>query len=347
MQLSQALKVVSAHAEGEVGLVITGGVPGIPGRTMQERLEYLSEAGGSLLRLALYEPRGCSQMSANILLPPTDSDADAAFIVLQPDGPHAMSGSNAMCVITVLLETGMLPMREPVTRVVLDTAAGLVRADADCSGGRCERVSLEFVPSFAGHLEHPIEVPGHGTLHVDVAFGGCWFAIVDAGALGFSIVPSEARELVELGIRIRAAARGQISVKHPLASKPSCVEYAMFVRREHCGIRTGNIVFPGRLDRSPCGTGTAAQLAVLHARGEARVGQSIESHSIIDSVFGAEVSAETSVGGRAAIIPRITGRAWIFGYGSLEIDATDPFAGGYTLPDTWGEGYGAAEAENC
>ena len=339
IRLSRVVDVVSAHAEGEVGRVVTGGVLGIPGNTMQEKLEYLANSDDSLLRLTLFEPRGSAQMSVNILLPSTVPEADAAFIPLQPDGPHAMSGSNAMCVVTVLLETGMIPMKEPRTTVVLDTAAGLVRAVADCARGRCERVSLDLIPSFVGHLGHRLDVPGHGALHVDVAYAGCWFAFVDAGALGYRIAPPEARELVELGTRIRDAAQEQIEVRHPLATKPSRVEYALFTLREGDGLRTANIIFPGRVDRSPCGTGTAAQLAVLHARGEIQVGERVQSRSIIDSKFTAEITAETTVGGCAAIIPRISGRAWIFGYGALGIDDSDPFASGYTLPDTWGDGF--------
>ena len=334
MRLSPDLDVVWAHAEGEVGLVITGGAPEIPGPTVADKLAHLAADGG-LLRLVLLEPRGKAQMSANLLLPPTVPEADAAFVVLQPDGAHAMSGSNAMCVVTVLLETGMLPMTGPKTAVVLETAAGLVRAVATCSEGRCERVTLESSPSFASELDRPLEVEGIGTLRVDVAFSGCWFVLVDADPLGLELAPREARELVAMGTRIRVAARERIAVRHPLLDGFEQVEYALFHRRNGGSVRTANVMFPGRLDRSPCGTGTAAVLAALHARGDIEPGASIEARSVIGSVFNARIARLAAVGPHAAIVPEISGRAWIYGAGKLGIDPTDPFVG-HTLPDSWG-----------
>ena len=335
MTLSPSLDVVWAHAEGEVGMVITGGAPEIPGHSIAEKLAFLDREDDGLIRLALFEPRGKPQMSANILLAPSVPEADAAFVILQPDGAHAMSGSNAMCVVTVLLETGIVPIAGPRTELVLETAAGLVRAVATCAGGRCERVTLEFVPSFAAALDRVLEVEGLGRLRVDVAFSGCWFVLVDAAALGLDIVPAEARELVALGTRIRAAAGGRIAVGHPLLEGFDRVEYVLFHRRNGASIRTGNVMYPNRLDRSPCGTGSAALLAALHARGEIGTGEAIETRSIIDSVFSARIARTAEVGPHAAIVPEISGRAWIYGRGTLGADPTDPFAGGFTLPDLW------------
>ena len=333
---SKSVQVVGAHAEGEVGRVVTGGVTDIPGATMLEKFRHLAEVDDSLKRFTLFEPRGCAQMTVNLLLPPTHRAADAAFIPLQPDGPHAMSGSNAMCVATVLLETGMLPMAEPETIVVLDTPAGLVRAVARCKNGKCESVSLEMFPSFVEHLDHPLELEGHGTLLVDVAFGGCYFALLDARRLGFSITSDEARDLVELGARASRAAAEQIPVKHPSVASFDKVEYALFCAQDGNTIRNGNVIYPGRMDRSPCGTGTAARLAVMHARGVLQAGVEIESRSIIDSVFRAEVTGATKVGHRKAVTTKLTGRAWIYGIYSLGIDPSDPYQLGYTLSDTWG-----------
>ena len=272
MRLSPSLEVVWAHAEGEVGLVVTGGAPEIPGHSVADKFAHISAGDDRLLRLAVFEPRGTPQTSVNILLPPTMPEADAGFVILQPDGVHAMSGSNAMCVVTVLLETGILPTAGPRTPVGLETAAGLVRAVASCADGRCERVALEFVPSFAADLDLPLEVEGLGSLRVDIAFGGCWFVLVDAAALGLEIAPAEARHLVSLGSRIRTAARERIAVGHPLHEGFDRIEYVLFHRRRGSSIRTGNVMYPGRLDRSPCGTGTAAVLAALPRarRGRAR-----------------------------------------------------------------------------
>ena len=340
MTLSPSLDIVWAHAEGEVGLVIVGGAPEIPGRTVADKLAHLAPGDHPLFGLALFEPRGKAQMSANLVLPPSVAGADAGFVILQPDGAHAMSGSNAMCVVTVLLETGMVPITGPRTPVVLDTAAGLVRAVASCAGGRCERVTLEFVPSFAAALDRPLEVEGLGTLSVDIAFSGCWFVLVDAAPLGFEIVPAEARELVSLGGRIRDAARRQIEIRHPVLDGFEGVEYALFHRRRGDTARTGNVMYPGRLDRSPCGTGSAALLAALHARGEMGIGESLETRSIVDSAFTARIARAARVGPHAAIVPEISGRAWIFGRGTLGADPSDPFAAGFTLADVWGDGVG-------
>lgn len=334
------LDIVGAHAEGEVGQVITHGAPDIPGNTVLDKMNHIADIDDSLVRFTLLEPRGAAQMSVNLLLPPTRDDADAAFIPMQPDGPHAMSGSNAMCVVTVLLETGILPMVEPETTVRLDTAAGLVTARAQCRNGKCERVYLDFFPSFVEHLDHPLHIEGLGTLTVDVAFGGCYFALVDARALGVEIAPRNARKLVgDLAAPIRKAAQRQIEVCHPELPDFDRVEYVLFCDGDGRNIRNGNVIFPGRMDRSPCGTGTAARLSVLHARGALDIGERIESRSIIDSVFTAEITAATMVGDRKAVLPRLSGRSWIYGRHRLVYDPNDPFREGYTLSDIWGDGF--------
>jgi proline racemase len=338
MRWSKVVTVVDAHAEGEIGRVITGGVLDLPGRTMLDKMRHLNGVDDRIRRFALLEPRGAAQMSANLLLPPSRPDADAGFIVMQPDACHAMSGSNAMCVTTVLLETGMLPIKAPETRVALDTPAGLVVATASCREGRCERVTLDLVPSFVEHLGQPLEIEGVGTLRVDVAYGGDYFCLVDAAACGFGIAPGEAREMVALARRIKRAARQQIRVHHPEIPDLREIGFVMFCARGDAGapLRNGNVIHPGRLDRSPCGTGTAARLAVMHARGEIQVGQAVEMRSVIDSRFDARIVATTTVGGRPAVVPQISGRAWIYALSQLGIDPTDPYPLGFTLADTWG-----------
>ena len=338
MRWSKSLNIVGAHAEGEVGRVVTGGIIDLPGATMLDKLRYLVESDDSLIRFTLFEPRGCAQMSVNLLLPPTRDEAHAAFIPLQPDGPHAMSGSNAMCVITVLLETGVIPMVEPSTEVVLDTPAGLVTALATCRDGKCESVALDFVPSFVEHRSHPLEIEGYGSFFVDVAYGGCYFALVDAKQFDFQITPDEARDLVALGTQIAASAKEQISVCHPSIPSLNTVEYAQFCAQGQTNARNGTVIFPGRMDRSPCGTGTAARLALMHERGEVSVGDVVEFRSIINSRFQAQVIGETKVGNQDAITTRISGRAWIFDLHTMGMDPSDPFAHGYTLNDTWGMG---------
>ena len=341
MRWSKMLSLVDAHAEGEVGRVITGGVAGVPGATMLDKLRHLNEQDDRLRRFTLFEPRGNAQTSVNLLVPPTRPDADAAFIVMQADRCHAMSGSNAMCVVTVLLETGMLPMREPITKIALDTPAGLVMAEATCRDGRCQRVALQLVPSFVLHLDHAVEIAGYGTLAVDVAYGGDWFCMVDAARCGLAIRPDEARSMIELAERIKGAAHEQVVVRHPTMPELDTISFVMFCARPQSTggpYRNGNVMYPGRMDRSPCGTGTAARLATMHARGEVGVGERLLMRSAIDSEFEATITDVAMVAGRPAVLPRISGRAWIYGLCQLGVDPEDPYQLGYTLPDAWGGG---------
>ena len=339
MRWNKTITVIGAHAEGEIGRVITGGILDVPGATMLDKMNHLNNVDDSLRRFAMFEPRGCAQMSVNLLLPPCHPEADAGFIVMQADSCHTMSGSNAMCVTTVLLETGILPMNEPETSVLLDTPAGIIRATAHCAGGKCERVSLGFVPSFVEHLDFVLEVDGIGALPVDIAWGGVWFALADARRVGLAIEPGNARALVEAGTAIKAAARRQVSLSHPEIPGMEQVEYPMFFDRISAAERifcNGTVIAPGRMDRSPCGTGTAARLAVLHARGEIAPGEKTVQRSITDGEFIAEVESLTTVGGKPAVVPRISGRAWIYSIEQLGVDPSDPFPLGYTMPDTWG-----------
>lgn len=341
MRWSRVVTIIGAHAEGEIGRVITGGVLSIPGETTLDKMIHLNTQDDTIRRFTLFEPRGAAQMTVNLLLPPADPHADAAFIPMQPDGCHAMSGSNAMCVTTVLLETGILAMREPETIVVLDTPAGLVTATAKCRDGKVEKVTLDFMPSFVEHLDHPLEVDGLGNITVDVAFGGCYFALIDANQVGITIGPKAARQMVDLGNRIRMATETQITVHHPETPAMNQIEYLMFIDRDHeheMEFRNATVMAPGRIDRSPCGTGTAARLAIMHAREEVGLGENLIMKSTINSRFDAEIVGTTTVGDRPAILPRISGRAWIYGVHQLGVDPTDPYPLGYTMSDTWGDG---------
>ncbi len=275
-------------------------------------------------------------MTVNLLVPATSAEADIGFIPMQADGAHAMSGSNAICVATALLETGEIEMQEPESLVVLDTPAGLVRAHAVCRNGNVERVEIGMPTSFVEHLDHPVEVDGVGTLEVDVAFGGCYFVLIDARPLGFEIAQHEARDLVDMGNRINSAAKDQISVRHPTVPAFDRVEYPMFVAMRGQSIVNATVIFPGRLDRSPCGTGTAARLAVMYERGEVELGQVVTASSIIGSEFKARIQDTARCGSRMAIKPALSGRAWIYGSLKLGVHPLDPYPLGFTLSDTWG-----------
>lgn len=340
MRWKRTLTMVEAHAEGEVGRVVTGGVIDLPGVTMLEKMNYLNNVDDSLRRFCVFEPRGCSQMSTNLLFPPSRPDADAGFIILQGDKAHAMSGSNAICVTTVLLETGMVSMKEPETIVRLDTPAGLVVANSRCKDGKCERVYLDMVPAFAEDLDVVINVPDLGNVKLDIAFGGIFYALIDARQLGLEIVPDQAQKLVRAGCSIHRELNCKLDVKHPDIPSINSISYMMFVDQRPDGQLVGATVLPpGRIDRSPCGTGNAARMAVRHARGEVEVGSKVKAHSIIGSTFEAELTGVTNVVGKQAILTRLSGRGWVHGLHHIGIDPTDPYPQGYLLADTWGDAF--------
>ena len=339
MRWSRMLTMLDVHAEGEIGRVVTGGLLPIPGATMLDKMRHINETDDSIRRFTVYEPRGTAHMTVNLLLPPCRPEAVAGFIVLQADRAHAMSGSNAMCVATALLETGMVPMTEPVTRFTLDTPAGLVGVAAACRDGRCERVTLDMVPSFALELDVRLAVPELGTVRLDIAFGGVFYALVDARAARLAITRGNARALVEAASRIKREVNARLRVAHPTLPGIDTVSYVMFCDRDGDDptiLRGATIVLPGRCDRSPCGTGNSARLAVLHARGEVAVGDTLRARSIIDSAFDISITGTTEIGGLAAVLPQISGRAWIFGLHQCGLDPTDPYPLGFTLSDMWG-----------
>jgi proline racemase len=312
-------------------------VLGIPGETMLDKMNHINEVDDSLRRLVTLEPRGCLQMSVNLLLPPTRPEADAGFIVLQSDRAHPMSGSNCICVVTALLELGMVPMQEPLTTVVLDTPAGLVTAKATCSDGRCVSVTLDMVPAFVEQLDVEIETEAFGTIKADIAFGGVYYALIDVDQVGLRIAPEYARELAELGVKLRDRINRQVAVQHPLYKEVNELAYVMFRNRlDDRTYQTCTTLPPGRVDRSPCGTGSSANLAALSARGLVAVGDQLVSQSTIGGEFRIELLGHTEVGDRPAVLPRVTGRAWLYGLQQIGVDPDDPLAAGFMLSDTWG-----------
>jgi proline racemase len=339
MRTSRSVNIVSCHAEGEVGDVIVGGVAPPPGDTLWEQSRFIAR-DQALRNFVLNEPRGGVFRHVNLLVPPKNPRAQMGFIIMEPEDTPPMSGSNSICVATVLLDTGILPMTEPETRLVLEAPGGLVEVVAQCRGGKAERITVTNLPSFADRLDATLEVEGIGTLTVDTAYGGDSFVIVDAQALGFSIIPDEARELAETGIRITHAANEQLGFTHP--TNPdwthfSFCQLAAPIERRDGVLTAANAVAiqPGKIDRSPTGTGASARMAVLRAKGQMQVGDRYLARSIIGSEFLGRIEADTTLGGRPAIIPSISGRAWITGTRTEMLDPADPWPGGYRLSDTW------------
>ena len=340
MRSSKTIHVISAHAEGEVGDVIVGGVLPPPGDTIWDQSRWIAQ-DQTLRNFVLNEPRGGVFRHANLLVPPKHPDADAAFIIMEPEHTPPMSGSNSICVATVLLDGGLVPMTEPETQLTLETPGGLVRVRAECRGGKAERIFVENLPSFAAKLDHPLEVAGLGRLTVDTAYGGDSFVVVDAGALGFDLVPDEAHDLARLGVQITKAADEQIGFHHPTNPDWRHFSFCLFagpLTREGAELTSAAAVAirPGKIDRSPTGTALSARMALQHARGQMGLGDRLTVRSLIGSTFSGRILGTATVGETPAIRPEISGRGWITGIHQHMLDPSDPWPEGYRLSDTWG-----------
>jgi len=340
MRSSKTLHVISAHAEGEVGDVIVGGVTPPPGQTLWEQRAFIAN-DQTLRNFVLNEPRGGVFRHVNLLVPPKHPDADAAFIIMEPEDTPPMSGSNSICVSTVLLDGGIIPMQEPFTYLTLEAPGGLVKVRAACRNGKAERIFVQNVPSFAGKIQVPLEVEGIGTLLVDTAYGGDSFVVVDAEALGLKIVESEAKQIAQLGVKITNAANQQLGFTHPANPDWKHISFCAFcgpLTRTESGYRGKSAVAiqPGKVDRSPTGTAVSARMALMVAKGMMQVGETFEAESIIGSTFQGKVLATTTVDGHPAIVPEISGRGWVTGIHQHMLDPDDPWPGGYKLSDTWG-----------
>ena len=342
MRSTKTLHVISAHAEGEVGDVIVGGVSPPPGDTLWEQRSFIAR-DETLRNFVLNEPRGGVFRHVNLLVPPKNPDADAAFIIMEPEDTPPMSGSNSICVATVLLDSGIIPTVEPLTEMTLEAPGGLVRVRADCRAGKAERIHVRNLPSFADKIGAPLEVEGIGTLSVDTAYGGDSFVVVKARDLGFDISEDEARDIAGLGVAITDAANEQLGFTHPENPAWDHISFCAFsgpLTATPNGLTSKSAVAiqPGKVDRSPTGTAVSARLALMTAKGQMRPDQTFEAVSIIGSTFTGRIVGTTTVGERQAIIPEISGRGWITGIHQHMLDPDDPWPDGYRLSDTWGVG---------
>lgn len=350
MAVSTRLTAVDVHAEGEPGRVITDGVPDPPGNTMLEKAQWMEANADHIRMRMLREPSGYPGLCCNIVLPPTDPRADAGFIIMEQTEYAPMSGSNTICVVTALLETGVLPMTEPVTDLRLDTPAGLITVRADCQAGKVTQVTLRNVPSFVLHLDLEIEVPTLGTVLVDIAWGGMFFAIADGDALGVDLTAANGAEIARVSEIIRVATAEQMPVVHPL--EPSLTGPSIGQLhgastsvgahgRNAVTVATGVLdwdrpeTWTGALDRCPCGTGTSARMAVLHARGLLGLDEEFVYEGPLGTTFVGRIVEETTVGEYTAVVPEISGQGWITAFAEYVIDDTDPFPEGFTVGDIW------------
>ncbi len=354
MRLSRKIEAIDLHAAGEPGRVILGGLLDVPGTTMFEKMTWLQTHGDDLRLRMLREPRGYPAANCNLILPATHPDAQAGYVIMEQVEYPGMSGTNTICVVTALLETGMLPMTEPATDVVLESPAGLIRVHASCADGKVRGVTFTNVPAFATHLDRLIEVPHLGTVTVDVAYGGMFYVIAEAAQFGFRLTPDEGADITRTTEMIKAAAAEQLPVVHPEQPGFTGITIGQLSGPPHDAgnssrnavtVSTGTLdwnkpsTWTGVIDRSPCGTGTSARMAILHAKGQLGLHEDFRHEGILGTVFTGRLIKETTVGtgpqAHTAVVPTITGTAWITGFASYVVDPEDPFPNGYTVGDIW------------
>jgi proline racemase len=350
MTFLRMITAVDAHAAGEPGRVIVGGVVDVPGNSMLEKKTFLENERDDIRKLMLQEPRGYPALCCNIILPPTRSEADAGYVIMEHTEYPGMSGTNTICVATVLLETGMLPMEEPETKIILEAPAGLIEVRALCENGKVRQVTFKNVPAFAVHLDAEIEVPLIGKVTVDVAYGGMFYVIADAELLGIQLTPESGREIVRVSEMIRQAADDQLTAVHPEISEFQGISISQLSGppdREDAHLKNAVTVstggfdwdkpstWTGALDRSPCGTGTCAKMAVLHAKGQLGLDEDFHHEGVLGTIFTGKLESQTKVGPYDAVIPTLSGQAWITGFSSYVLDPSDPFPQGFTVGDIW------------
>lgn len=349
MKLSKMIHAVDTHS-GEPMRVITGGVIDVPGTTMLEKMKWLETEGDDLRLLMLREPRGYPPQCCNLLLPSSHPDADAGFVIMEQTEYPAMSGGNTISVATVLLETGILPMHEPITEIVLESPGGLIPVRAECCGGKVTNVTFQNVPAFATHLDAELDVPHLGKVVVDVAWGGMFYVIADARQFDLEINPQNGKRIAQIGAMLRAAATEQLPVVHPDHPEFANVSISQLYGppthpdahgKNSVTVATGILdwdrpeTWTGALDRCPCGTGTCARMAVLHARGLLGLNEDFRYEGILGIIYTGRLIEETQIGPYRAVVPTLSGQAWITSFSNYVLDPTDPFPQGYTLGDLW------------
>lgn len=349
MAFKRTINAVDTHA-GTPMRVVTGGIPNIPGKTVYDKMKWMEANDDGLRKLLLREPRGYPAHCCNIIVPPGHPEADAGYIIMEQIEYPVMSGGNTISVATVLLEMGLLPMKEPVTELTLEAPAGLIRITAECRNGKVKSVKFKNVPAFAAHLDALIDVPHLGKVRVDVGWGGMFYAIADVRQFpGLELIPEHGKEIARISSMIRQAAIEQLPVEHPdypgvgitisQLSGPTDDPDADW--KNAVTMASGDFswdnpsTWTGALDRCPCGTGTCAKMAVLHAKGELPLHRDFRHQGLLGNVYTGQLVEEVTIGGRAAVVPTVSGKSWIYGINTIVLDHDDPFTEGFTVGDTW------------
>jgi proline racemase len=349
MSFKRMIQAVETHS-GEPMRVITGGVPNIPGNTVYEQMKWLEQNDDQIRMLMLREPRGYPLLCCNLIVPPKHPDAAAGFIIMEQVEYPVMSGGNTIAVATVLLETGMIPMQEPFTEFQLEVPAGLIPIRAECRDGKVKQVTFENVPAFAVYLDAVIDVPELGRVTVDVAWGGMFYVIADVRQFEWlQLVPAQGREITRVSALILRAAQDQLPVKHPdypgigitISQLSGPTSNSQADMKNAVTVASGPVDFAnpatwtGGIDRCPCGTGTCAKMATLHAKGELKLNRPFRHEGILGTVYTGELVREVPVGIHAGVVPTISGQAWISGFSTHVLDPNDPFVNGFTVGDIW------------
>lgn len=349
MAFKRMIHAVETHS-GEPMRVITGGVPHIPGETVYDQMRWLQENDDQIRKLMLREPRGYPPLCCNLIVPAKNPEAAAGYIIMEQVEYPVMSGGNTIAVATVLLETGMIPMQEPVTEFNLEAPAGLIGIRADCSNGKVTQVTFENVPAFAAYVDAVIEVPELGKVTVDVGWGGMFYVIADVSQFpGVELTPEHGAEIARISSMILRAAQDQLPVEHPhypgygitISQLSGPTDNPNADRKNAVTVASGPVDFDnpatwtGALDRCPCGTGTCARMATLHAKGALELNTPFRHEGILGTVYTGELIREEQIGTYKAVVPTIGGRAWISGYSTWVLDPDDPFDEGYVVGDIW------------
>jgi len=351
MNVSNMIHAVDLHACGEPGRVIVGGVLDVPGESMFDKMQHLSQKADSLRLRMLREPRGYPAANCNLILPSNNPEAVAGFVIMEQTEYPGMSGTNTICVVTTLIETGMVEVNEPFTDFKLDTPAGLISIRAEVSNGKATNVTFENVPAFSVYTNESISVPEIGEVKVDVAYGGMFYVILDSEELGLKLSPENGGEIVRVAEMVKAIASEKLPVVHPENKEISGITIAVVsgppenpaaTLKNVVVVSTGKLdwdrpeTWKGVIDRSPCGTGTCAKMASLFEKNMLDVDTDFIHEGILGTTFTGRLVRKTKVGNYDAVVPTITGRAWITGFAQYVVDANDPFPEGYTIGDIWG-----------
>lgn len=334
MKFSRSIHAVDSHTMGEPTRVVVGGVPQIPGKTMPEKKKYLEDHLDYLRTAIMLEPRGHNDMFGSIVTTACNPEADFGIIFMDGGGYLNMCGHGSIGAATIAVETGIVPMKEPVTEVNMEAPAGLIRAKVEVKNEKVQSVSIVNVPAFLYKADQQIDVPGYGKITFDISFGGSFFAIVPAKQLNIKLIPENADKLKVLGIQIRDIINKEIKIQHPVLEHIKTVDLVEFfdeTDNPKANLRNVVVFGQGQVDRSPCGTGTSAKLATLHAKGKLKQGEKFVYESIASTLFTGEIVGTTKVGDYDAVIPQITGSAYITGFCQYVIDEDDPVKHGFRL----------------